>query len=583
MTEAEYDRPTDYARRVVAGLVPGVGKRHIQACQRHLRDLERQNTDEFPYYWDPEAADRIIRFAETLTIAEGQKPKPVHLLDCQAFDFGATFGWKKSGTGFRRFRRSYKSMARQQGKTFSNGITGTYIAGFSGYREGKCFTVATQKRQAKIAWDEMRKFIQSDQDLQELFSVKEYRLEIKSLTTNTTIEALSKEGGLQDGFRSIFASIDEIHQHKDNGIYKAIYNGTRQLDETLVSMITTRGSNLNSFCKEMDDYCLKILDGTVSAEDFFVDIYCLDDGDDYFEEANWQKANPLTFSPGHENALQTLRQDAQTAKDMGGADLRDFITKSLNMWVQNTDDVFINPDYWKKCASDKTLADFKGSQIYIGLDLSSGGDLTSYAVEIPYKDADGVQKYHFFQHSYMPRGRMSEHVETDLAPYDVWEKQGLITVTGTRNDFKNDYQFIIKEIGEMIDRYGFKLAAIGIDPHNADGILSELESFGAPVVTVTQSARSLNDATCDFQLLCKSGAITYDKRDELLSWSVLNAEVVRNSFDEIKVDKRERRRQRRIDCVDACIDAHDLVVKAKASEPIDGNESMSRYFNLMGW
>ena len=171
-------------------------------------------------------------------------------------------------------------MARQNGKTFENGIMGTNIAGFSGYQYGKLFTVATKKRQARLAWEEMSKFINIDKDLGEYFNVKDYKSVIEATETFCTIEALSKEAGLDDGFRSIFSSIDELHQHKDNKIYKALYNGTRALPETLVSMITTRGDKLNSFCKEMDDYCIKILRGVTLAEDFFVDIYCLDPGDD---------------------------------------------------------------------------------------------------------------------------------------------------------------------------------------------------------------------------------------------------------------------------------------------------------------
>ena len=69
------DRVTDYARRVVAGEVIA-GSLHVAACERHLRDLERQETDEFPYYWDVDASQRIIEYAETLTIAEGQSQGP---------------------------------------------------------------------------------------------------------------------------------------------------------------------------------------------------------------------------------------------------------------------------------------------------------------------------------------------------------------------------------------------------------------------------------------------------------------------------------------------------------------------------
>lgn len=34
-------------------------------------------------------------------------------------------------------------------------------------------------------------------------------------------------------------------------------------------------------------------------------------------------------------------------------------------------------EHWKKCASDLDLEDFRGKECYLGLDLSSGGDLTS--------------------------------------------------------------------------------------------------------------------------------------------------------------------------------------------------------------
>ena len=212
------DRVTEYARRVVNDEII-CGHLHKLACQRHLNDLERQNTKDFPYHWDIEASERVIDYAETLTIAEGGKPRPVRLIGSQIFDIGSRFGWKNK-KGFRRFRRSYKSEARQNGKTFENGIMGTYIGNFSGYNYGKLFTVATKKRQARLAWEEMAKFIKVDEDLQELFDVKDYKSVIECNMTNSTIEALSKEAGLDDGFRSIFSSVDEIHQHKDNRIYK---------------------------------------------------------------------------------------------------------------------------------------------------------------------------------------------------------------------------------------------------------------------------------------------------------------------------------------------------------------------------
>ena len=573
------DRVTAYATSVVNGEVR-CGQLHRLACQRHLDDLKKQRTKDFPYYWDPNAAMRAVSYAETLTIAEGLEAKPVRLIPSQVFDIGCTFGWKKTVNGMRRFRRRYKSLARQNGKTFENGILGTYIAGFSGYRHGKLFTVATKKRQARLAWEEMAKFIHIDPDLNELFDVKDYKSLIIASETECTIEALSREAGLDDGFRSIFASIDELHQHPDNKIYKAIYNGTRSLQETLVSMITTRGDKLNSFCKEMDDYAIKVLKGLTQAEDFFIDIYCLDPEDDIWDENNWIKANP--FLCLDKEKLGTLRQDAQTARDMGGSELRDFLTKCLNMWVKNTDDQYIDPEAWQACGSDRTLKDIiaaGNTECYVGLDLSSGGDLTTLALEFPLDNS----QYYVYSHSFMPRGRLEEHIETDLAPYDLWERLGLITVTGGSTDYMNDYKFIVAHLKELRERYGLTFKSIGIDPHNAPGVMQDLEEFGCPVITVTQSARNLNDATVAIQLLTKGGQIEYDRQNELLTWSMVNAAIVRNSFEEIKVDKKPGSRFKRIDPVDAFIDSHYVLMLNNDSVPIDLSEALKDYLADMGW
>ena len=570
------DRVTEYAQAVVDGKVPFCGRLHILACKRHLNDLKKQRTEKFPYYWSVEAADRILEYAETLTIKEGFEQKPVRLFDCQAFDIGCTFGWQRCADDFRRFRRRYKSVSRQQGKSFENGIMGPYIAAFGGYQEGKLFTAATKRRQAKIVWDEMRKFIQSDSELSEYFSIKEYSTTITALNTGCTIEALSKEGGLDDGFRGIFNSVDELHQHKDNSIYSALWKGTRNLPETLLSVITTRGKNPRSFCKEFDDFCVSVLEGTVTADDIFVDIYTPDEGDDIWDINNMLKANPLFV--GNPEKIKTLAAEAENAKNMGGMEKIDFIVKSLNMWSSVQDKSYVKPNDLMACATDKSIESFRGCECWVGLDLSSGGDLTTIALEFD----DGGKDY-FFAKSYMPRGRFQEHIENDFAPYDMWEREGLIKVTGGEMSFKNDYKFIIADLKRFAEEYGIKYRAIGVDPHNADGFIADLEAFGCPVVLVKQSARSLNSATVDIRLNVKSHNVEFDKNNEMLIYSFENAVVVENSFEEIKIEKRDFKNGNRIDPVDACIDAHFCKMMARQETPVDPNEMMEDYLKEMGW
>lgn len=570
------DRVTEYARAVVDGKVPYCNRFHILSCKRHLRDLERQGSPDFPYYWSVEAADRILDYAETLTIGEGFEKEPVKLISSQTFDIGCTFGWLRTVNNRRRFRRRYKSVARQNGKSFENAIMGTYIAGFSGYKEGKLFTVATKRRQAKIVWDEMRKFIQSDEDLSAFFDIKEYKTTISAKNTGCTIEALSKEGGLDDGFRSIFSSVDELHQHKDGSVYQALYKGTRKLPETLLSVITTRGKNQKSYCKELDRLCISILEGTLTAEDFFVDIYCPDPGDDIYDINNALKANPLYV--GDPDAIENLRVEAETAKNMGGTERVDYITKSVNLWTTADDTNYVNADDLHECLTEKTLEDFRGADCWVGLDLSSGGDLTSWAMEL----SDGERIY-FHSHSYMPLGRLNEHIQSDLAPYDLWQQQELITATGGVKSYKNDYKFIIRDLKRIKEEYGLNIRAIGVDPHNADGILADLEELTQKVIIVTQSARNLSDTTTDLKLSVREHNAEFNRNNELLVYSFENAVETKNSFDEIKIDKRDSLKGNRIDPVDACIDAHFCYMQDHAAEPLNHDEELTNYLTEMGW
>ena len=122
------DRATAYAERVVSGDVVA-GELHVQACRRHLRDLERQGTDEFPYLWVPEKSEEILDFAETLTIVEGDEPRPVRLYGCQTFDLGVPMGWVNR-KGYRRFRRKPKLTERE--KLVITAYTGYVLEGTAG-------------------------------------------------------------------------------------------------------------------------------------------------------------------------------------------------------------------------------------------------------------------------------------------------------------------------------------------------------------------------------------------------------------------------------------------------------------------
>ena len=130
MKKAVKDRTTQYALDVLAGRIVA-GELVRMACQRHLDDLERAKLAPFRYYFDVEAANDILEFAETLTIAEGEEQQRVRLYPFQCFILGSLNGWKIKGKGHRRFRTSYVQLGRQNGKSFLNGILAAYYGNFT--------------------------------------------------------------------------------------------------------------------------------------------------------------------------------------------------------------------------------------------------------------------------------------------------------------------------------------------------------------------------------------------------------------------------------------------------------------------
>ena len=550
------------------------------AFKRHLNDLKRSEKDDpaFPYVFVPEKAEDIIELANKLTIAEGEGTREFTCAGFQEFILGSLFGWINKETGKRRFTDSYVQVARQQGKSILNAILGIKCCNFDGYNYGQIYCTATKSDQARIVLKEISKFINADADLQELFEIKDYKNEITGKITNTVIRALGRDTKSIDGFRPYLGIVDEFHAHKDNQMYKLLKGGTRYLKQSLISIITTAGLNLNAPCYELYQYCRRVLRGIDTNERQFIYIAQMDKEDNIWEPKNWVKCCPLG---GRDPELVSqMQDDAKKAKSMGGDELRDFMTKSLNIWVTNAETAFIDLTEWEKCGCKKTLEDFRGKKAICGLDLSSGGDLTSLALEFPYEDErTGDRKYYIYSHSFIPKQRMQEHMDQeDNAPYVIWQQEGLLTVTTAAAGIKTDYKTILAHLHTLVDVYEIDLTAIAYDPHNASAFLLDLEDFGCDLVEIKQSARSLNDATIDFQLEVKAHNMEYDERNKLLTRSMNDAILSQpNSFGEIKIDKMLQKN--RIDPCDAVICSHKVAMCVEIDE-ITTDQSVEEYLKM---
>ena len=571
------DRTTEYAKLVLSGKRI-CGRSERLAAERHINDMKNKSSE---WIFDVAEAERHIDIANTLTIGEGEAHS-LHTRGFQNFIIGSLFGWRKKRSNIRRFREAYVQMGRQNGKSFLSGILANDFATFGGYQYGRIFCTATKQDQANIVWDEVRKFIESDKDLAELYKIKEYKHTIISKVTGTTIKAIGRDTKSADGFRTQLAIIDEYHAHPTDQMYKLMLDGQDMVENALTIAITTAGFNLKGPCYEQYQFCKKVLEGIVQKDTLFVYIAEMDKDDDIWKMENWVKANPLKYFEDdditfNQQKLAIAASKAIEAKEKQGQDLVNFQTKTLDKWVTYTGGALLDLAAWKLGGSDETIADMAAREAFLGIDLSSGGDLTSIALLFPLAN-DNV---YIWSHSYMPELRLAEHIKSDDAPYGVWKNQGLITLTSGMYGIKTDYKYIIADLKRIIEQYNIRIIGCGYDAHNAAAFLGDLdEVLDCDITEVKQSARSLNDPTKDFALSVKAGQVSYDKNNALLSWSAANAIVSEpNSFGEIKVDKMTQ--TNRIDPIDAIVDAWKVWFVSKQNNSPSGEEAFQIWLDSL--
>lgn len=586
------DHATQYAKLVTSGKrIASEAER--MCCQRHLDDLKKSKEKDYPYKYDAAEAEYHIKVANMLTVSEGETTHKLTTRGFQNFILGNIFGWvEKKDKNKRRFREAYVQMGRQNGKSFLAGVLANDFATFGGYREGRIFCTATKQDQANIVWDEVRKFIFADNELAELYNKpKTYKHEIASKVTGTVIKAIGRDTKTIDGFRSILAIIDEYHLHPTNQMYALMRDGQINVQSPLTIAITTAGFNLNAPCYEQYKLAKNVIKRVVEVPSLFVYIAESETHDerkepelfknDLQDKKNWAKANPLIAWKDDTHldpdGLERIEKEAMTALLKGGQDLVNFETKRLNIWVTNAEETFVDINKWQDGGRDKTIADMKDKSCYVGLDLSEGGDLTSVSFVFPLENGETFVD----SHSFIPKYAVVEKEQTDIAPYRQWINQNLLTVTNGPGTYglKTDYKAIIKYLKDLREQYNITYLGIGYDNRNAAAFLTDLDrELGVDLTEIIQSAKNLNDATQDFRLSVKAGAVEHNSKNTLLTWSIANATMVTNVYNEVKIDKANR--NGRIDPCDALIDAWMLHFRQKPAETVDNNEVLDDWLDM---
>lgn len=559
----------DYCHDVLNGEIVACQK-HKWACERFLRDIEREGTDEFPYIFDEEKALRFLKWMTLFKHTKGKlagkhiEPHPI-----QIFVFGNIYGWVHKETGLRRFKKAYWQVARKNAKSQSLACVGSYESFAFGENMSEVYIGATKTEQSKIVWNEIKAQIQGCDFLKGKYKIAYGKIE--HLKSGSFIAALSKDAGKTgDGLNVQCGIIDEYHAHPTSEIYDVLVSGAGARPQPLMMIITTAGFNLNHPCYSVEyQYVSKILDpnNPIENDEYFVMINELDKGDDIKDEKNWEKANPILCS--YEEGVNFLRGELKAALDVPEK-MRNFLTKNMNRWVDMKDNGYMDMSKWSACGQDFDLSTLEGLECIVGVDLSAKIDLTS--VSFIFKK-DG--KYIVLSHSFMPEDTLDRKRKTDKVPYDLWVKQGWITTTPGA---VVDYNFIKSYIKNFEQQYNVKVREICADPWNATQFMQDMEAEGYTVVEIRQGIQTLGSATKDFREQVYQGNVIHNN-NPVLTWALSNAVTRQDANENIMLDKSKS--TERIDPIAAVLNAH--VRAMLKNDSIDINEVTEEYLKMMGW
>lgn len=545
-----------YSEDCISGKIVACRK-HKWAGMRFLRDIDRQNTDEFPYVFDEKKALRFLNwmrlFKHRRGILKGQRIEP-HII--QKFVFGNVYGWVHRDTGYRRFRRFYWQVGKKNAKSQSLACVGTYETMALGEGAAEVFCAATKTEQGRIVHDEAAAMLRGCAELQGRFNIAYGR--IWHIKTGSFMRVLSKEDGQKgDGINPQCTIVDEYQAHDTAEMYDVADSSDVALPQPLLAIITTAGFDLSKPCYSVEYHLVsKILDPDNPFEDdaYFVMINELDAEDDIMDPSVWPKSNPILCS--YPEGVEALARKLKTAIEEPQK-MRNFMTKNMNVWIQQKEQGYMDMGKWMACAAkpDDPFPDIKGLDVITGLDLSQGTAFSSVSHEISLPDG----RIAVMSKSFLPKETLDTYRSRNNTKIPLWCEQGHIIETPGA---VVEYNYILDYLDEVYEANEWRKGEIAFDRALATWLIQQLELRGFIPVNITQGMLTLGSPTKDFRMEVYKANVIHD--DPVLSWAIGNAVCDEDKNENVMLNKKKSKEM--IDPAAALINAHvRFVVKQEPS------------------
>lgn len=516
------EKAEQYAREVIDGTIPAC-KWVKLACQRHFDDLEKSKDDDYPYYFDPEAGERICQFGENMVHVKGKWIRqPIVLEPWQCFIDVVPFGWKKKSDNFRRFTEVYLEIPRKNAKSTKASINGLYMLTADKEGGAEVYSGATSEAQAWEVFGPAKKMAGWSPDFADYYGVQvnpaDKSPKIVVVETGSKFNPIVGKPG--DGSSPHFAIVDEYHEHKSDEQYSTMQTGMGARAQPMMYVITTGGSDTSGPCYSQHQHAKRVLDGVIEDETLFTVIWTIDEDDDWADFDVWKKANPNYGVSIYEDYLKKQHKSAINDARKQNA----LLCKHLNMWV-NAKQAWLSAQDWLKCA-DTSLneSDFITDQCFMGLDLASMIDIAAN-VRVYVRTIDDKKHYYAFGDYYLPEKRVFEPNNTH---YQEWKNLGILTVTPTD---ETDFSFIEDDIKQHAEQYN--VCEMAFDKYQSVHIAQRLTAEGLECVEFPQNKAHMSPAMKEVEAAIKGGRFHHDG-NAALTWMINNVVAKEDGAENIQ-------------------------------------------------
>ena len=556
----------------------------IMACQRHLDDLKRQGTDDFPYVFDTTRADRIIRwFGQCIQVRGPYAGHPIQPQPWQIFDQGCLYGWVHRETGARRFTTSYNKRARGNVKSTEVSCKCLYhmcgdaiyppyhpeLARFEQEPEVEC--AAVDRGQAMRVFGDAKKIAWASPNIAKRLVIPRSN-PVVHRTRGGYMRALSKDTQNKDSGAPSYYEVDEYHAHKTPEIYNRGRDSFGKRDQSLLDVITTAGDGAeNKPCFREEQYAKKVLeDPSVVDDRYFVMIRELPPDADPHDKSLWAMANPILRYPDQYSSNILAEIESEYAAAYGSGDpekIRSFLTRRMCQWQAESVNSYMNAPLMERArkaqvSREAFAALTDGLHCNCGFDLGKRIDLSGSAAVFALPDGRIAMKVHGF----LPENAATRHEQTDRVPYKAWANGGYCTLTPgdvTDNSYVDNWICA----GEREHRW--KVDEVDYDGHNATDLAIRMcEERNDPdfCVEIAQTCAGQNLAVKGFRELLLQDLLVLEE-NPLLIWCLGNAIEIQNNFGDVKLNKKHKDDSQRIDPLAAGMNALARVLVKPAPEP----------------